>query len=62
MMKKTFVLLLTASLAACFLAAPPRAAGGGYEEGLEKLLPPSGGIEGWAIDGERLIYYADDLW
>ncbi len=60
-MKKisTLALLLLVALS---IAPPRRVLGEAYEEGLEKLLPVSGAIEGWERDGEPLVYYADNLW
>jgi hypothetical protein len=41
---------------------PAAALCGEYEDSLEGLLPVSGAIEGWQMDGEVMIYYADQLW
>jgi len=59
---KKITILVPLLLVSFAVVSPGRVLGEAYEEGLEKLLPASGAIEGWGKDGERLIYYADDLW
>lgn len=58
-MKRISILILLPLLMAAPAASVP---GEGSEEALARLLPPPGAIEGWEMDGDRLIYHADDLW
>lgn len=60
-MKKIHAWILFVLIALSF-AAPHHALGDEYEKGLVSLLPASGSIEGWKMDDEHLIYYADELW